>query len=121
MVSKKKIRYTCFIHYNDILHVLIVKNKINRYYFGVRQDYSMSMFLRQRWNDTRLKYPEQPGLKSLELDTRMIGNIWVPDLYFLNEKKAIFHEITVPNRLMHIYPDGSVFYSMRFVFDIYSI
>ncbi|KAK3596517.1 hypothetical protein CHS0354_021021 [Potamilus streckersoni] len=39
--------------------------------------------------------------------------VWVPDLYFVNEKKASFHKVTVPNKLMHIYPDGRTQYSIR--------
>ncbi|XP_021348248.1 glycine receptor subunit alpha-3-like isoform X2 [Mizuhopecten yessoensis] len=76
-------------------------------------DFGMSMFIRQRWNDNRLTYTAFGGLKNLELDTKMIDSIWVPDLYIVNEKKAYFHVVTVPNKLMHIYPNGDVFYSMR--------
>lgn len=76
-------------------------------------DYSMSMFLRQRWHDHRLKYDKIPGVSHLELDTKVIKNVWVPDLFFNNEKKADIHDVTVPNMLMHIYPDGDVVYSMR--------
>jgi len=42
----------------------------------------------------------------------------VPDLFFNNEKKANIHHVTVPNMLMHIYPDGDVVYSMRYVLII---
>ncbi|KAJ8316631.1 hypothetical protein KUTeg_005825 [Tegillarca granosa] len=74
----------------------------------------MSVFIRQRWIDSRLAYNNTNlGIKSLELDTRVIKDIWVPDLFVVNEKKATFHDITVPNKLMHIYPDGLVVYSMR--------
>ncbi|XP_033742241.1 glycine receptor subunit alpha-3-like isoform X2 [Pecten maximus] len=76
-------------------------------------DFGMSMFIRQKWNDERLRYTAFGGLQHLELDTKMIGDIWVPDLYIVNEKKASFHTVTVPNKLMHIYPNGDVFYSMR--------
>ncbi|KAJ8297782.1 LOW QUALITY PROTEIN: hypothetical protein KUTeg_024313 [Tegillarca granosa] len=73
----------------------------------------MSVFIRQRWIDSRLAYNNTNlGIKSLELDTRVIKDIWVPDLFVVNEKKATFHDITVPNKLMHIYPDGLVVYSM---------
>lgn len=74
----------------------------------------MSVFIRQRWIDSRLSYNNtKSGIKSLELDTRVIDDIWVPDLFVVNEKKATFHDITVPNKLMHIYPEGLVVYSMR--------
>ena len=73
------------------------------------------MFLRQRWNDSRLVYPALPGVKALELDASAMTMIWVPDLYFTNEKKANFHDVTVPNKLMHIFPEGRVLYSARYV------
>jgi hypothetical protein len=76
------------------------------------------MFLRQRWHDHRLKYAKIPGISHLELDTKVIKNVWVPDLFFNNEKKADIHDVTVPNMLMHIYPDGDIVYSMRYVLSI---
>ena len=39
--------------------------------------------------------------------------IWKPDLFFKNEKSGHFHEITQPNILLRIYPNGDVFYSIR--------
>ena len=52
-------------------------------------------------------------LTMLELDVQLIQNVWVPDLYMPAEKKATLHEVTVPNKLMHIYSDGKIQYSMR--------
>ncbi|XP_052076213.1 glycine receptor subunit alpha-3-like isoform X2 [Mytilus californianus] len=76
-------------------------------------DYSMTMFLRQRWIDTRLKYDPIPGVSSLELDTKALADVWIPDLFIVNEKKANFHDVTTPNKLMHIYSNGKIFYSLR--------
>ncbi|KAL5007862.1 hypothetical protein ScPMuIL_016668 [Solemya velum] len=39
--------------------------------------------------------------------------IWVPDLYFANEKKASFHDVTVPNKMIHLYEDGKILYRSR--------
>ena len=72
----------------------------------------MSFYLRLRWMDPRLTYPEG-NLTRLELDMETMRKIWVPDLYVVNEKKADIHDVTVPNKLMHIYPQGLVVYSMR--------
>ncbi|CAD5114960.1 DgyrCDS3992 [Dimorphilus gyrociliatus] len=36
--------------------------------------------------------------------------IWTPDVFFRNEKKASFHSISVPNRLLQIKPDGTLWY-----------
>lgn len=79
----------------------------------IPQDFSLTMFLRQRWNDSRLAYEPDSRMKMLELDSRMMDKVWVPDTYIVNEKDASFHEVTVPNRLMHIYPVGDVQYSLR--------
>ncbi|KAL8562199.1 hypothetical protein ACOMHN_005184 [Nucella lapillus] len=76
-------------------------------------DYSITIFLRQTWNDSRLTYTPLPGIHFLELDTRIMQKVWVPDLYFTNEKHAAFHDVTVPNKLMHISPEGQVLYSAR--------
>ncbi|XP_052794951.1 glycine receptor subunit alpha-2-like isoform X2 [Mya arenaria] len=76
-------------------------------------EFSIGTFLRQTWNDSRLSYNALPNLKALELDTRMMEKVWVPDLFIVNEKKASVHMVTVPNKLMHVYPSGKVHYSVR--------
>lgn len=43
----------------------------------------------------------------------MINSVWIPDLYFANEKRAIFHDVTVPNIMMHISNKGFVKYKSR--------
>lgn len=73
----------------------------------------MTIFLRQKWVDSRLKYQPIPGMTMLELDNRLIDKVWVPDTFFANEKSANFHYVTVPNKLMHLYANGTVFYSIR--------
>lgn len=74
----------------------------------------MSFFLRQRWYDDRLAYAEQFNFSKVELDNRVMSKVWIPDLYIKNEKKSEVHAVTVPNKLMHLYPDGLVVYSMRY-------
>lgn len=81
----------------------------------------MSMFIRQQWNDSRLMYNESLGITHLELDTKVMKNVWVPDLFINNEKKANIHHVTVPNMLMHIYPDGKVVYSMRYDMHMFCV
>lgn len=74
----------------------------------------MSFFLRQRWYDYRLAYAGRFNFSKVELDTRVMNSVWIPDLYVKNEKKSEIHAVTVPNKLMHLYPDGQVVYSMRY-------
>lgn len=74
----------------------------------------MDIILRQKWEDKRLMF-EHFKATSLELDQKMIDKIWVPDSFFPQEKRAKIHEVTVPNRLLHIYKNGTVVYSMRWM------
>ncbi|XP_078138515.1 glycine receptor subunit alpha-3 isoform X2 [Centroberyx gerrardi] len=75
-------------------------------------DYRVNIFLRQQWNDPRLAYAEYPD-DSLDLDPSMLDSIWKPDLFFANEKGAHFHEVTTDNKLLRIFKNGNVLYSIR--------
>ncbi|XP_048384157.1 glycine receptor subunit alpha-3 isoform X2 [Stegostoma tigrinum] len=75
-------------------------------------DYRLNIFLRQQWNDPRLAYSEYPD-DSLDLDPSMLDSIWKPDLFFANEKGANFHEVTTENKLLRIFKNGLVLYSIR--------
>ncbi|GFR69261.1 glycine receptor subunit alpha-2 [Elysia marginata] len=65
------------------------------------------------WTDSRLVWNNSNIEGPLEVDPKLVGKIWTPDLYFLNEKEAIVHDVTVMNNLMHIYHDGNVHTSTR--------
>ncbi|XP_029114803.1 glycine receptor subunit alpha-3 [Scleropages formosus] len=75
-------------------------------------DYRVNIFLRQQWNDPRLAYSEYPD-DSLDLDPSMLDSIWKPDLFFANEKGAHFHDVTTDNKLLRIFKNGNVLYSIR--------
>ncbi|NWW08347.1 GLRA4 protein, partial [Oreocharis arfaki] len=72
----------------------------------------LSLKRRQQWNDPRLAYREYPD-DSLDLDPSMLDSIWKPDLFFANEKGANFHEVTTDNKLLRIFKNGNVLYSIR--------
>ncbi|XP_078326165.1 glycine receptor subunit alpha-1-like isoform X1 [Crassostrea virginica] len=75
-------------------------------------DFTMNFFLRQRWRDERLAHNES-GLPVLELHHLAINEVWLPDIYFVNEKTAHFHYVSVPNKMFNVFPDGRVSYSVR--------
>ncbi|KAK3099951.1 hypothetical protein FSP39_012430, partial [Pinctada imbricata] len=75
--------------------------------------YNMNFYLRQSWTDERLRYSSPSNISRLELDLKSMEKIWIPDSYFINEKFADLHDITVPNKLLHIFPNGTVLYSIR--------
>jgi hypothetical protein len=39
--------------------------------------------------------------------------VWMPDLFFSNEREGHFHDIIVPNVYVRIFPNGAVLYSIR--------
>jgi hypothetical protein len=41
------------------------------------------------------------------------NKVWMPDLFFSNEREGHFHNIIVPNVYVRIFPDGRVLYSIR--------
>ncbi|KAK2827753.1 hypothetical protein Q7C36_018679 [Tachysurus vachellii] len=77
----------------------------------VNMDYTLTMYFQQSWRDKRLSYSEIP--LNLTLDNRVADQLWVPDTYFLNDKKSFVHGVTVKNRMIRLHPDGTVLYGLR--------
>lgn len=77
------------------------------------QDYTLTMYFQQYWRDKRLAYAGIP--LNLTLDNRVADQLWVPDTYFLNDKKSFVHGVTVKNRMIRLHPDGTVLYGLRSV------
>ena len=78
--------------------------------------YSMSLYLRQGWTDPRLAYSTAEGTgyaHALRIHPDDMDMIWQPDLFFANERDSRWHDVTVPNKIMRIQPDGSVLYDMK--------
>lgn len=71
------------------------------------------MYFQQYWRDKRLAYVGIP--LNLTLDNRVADQLWVPDTYFLNDKKSFVHGVTVKNRMIRLHPDGTVLYGLRCV------
>ncbi|XP_062334586.1 glycine receptor subunit beta-like isoform X2 [Osmerus eperlanus] len=96
-----------------------VEDKVNIFInsFGSIQettmDYRVNIFLRQRWNDPRLRLPADFKSEALTVDPKMFQCLWKPDLFFANEKNANFHDVTQDNILLFIFRNGDVLISMR--------
>lgn len=73
-------------------------------------DYTATIYLRQRWTDPRLVFE---GNKSFTLDARLVEFLWVPDTYIVESKKSFLHEVTVGNRLIRLFSNGTVLYALR--------
>ncbi|XP_054721536.1 gamma-aminobutyric acid receptor alpha-like isoform X2 [Uloborus diversus] len=74
-------------------------------------EYSMDCYFRQKWTDRRLMFGGP--IKNLSLSIKMLEGLWKPDTYFHNGKGSYLHTITLPNKLLRIFQNGEVLYSMR--------
>ncbi|XP_078614085.1 glycine receptor subunit alphaZ1-like isoform X1 [Branchiostoma floridae x Branchiostoma japonicum] len=74
-------------------------------------DYVVTVFLRQQWNDPRFVYTGFDG--NLTLYDTVIDDVWLPDVFFVNEKAAGFSSSTGSSRMMRIHPNGDVLFSTK--------
>nr|XP_020451218.1 gamma-aminobutyric acid receptor subunit alpha-6-like [Monopterus albus] len=92
-----------------------VKTDIRVTSFGpvsdVEMEYTVDMFFRQTWEDSRLRH--NLTNETLRLNNLMANKVWTPDTFFRNGKKSVAHNITAPNKLFRIMSNGTVLYSMR--------
>jgi hypothetical protein len=75
------------------------------------QDFEVDMYLAMSWYDRRLRHNCTHPI--LVTQKRLTELIWHPDIYFVNSKFAYFQEVTTPNLMLLVYPDGMIFKSMR--------
>lgn len=78
------------------------------------QEFTMDMFFRQLWVDDRLAF--KGPIEILRLNNRMLEKIWIPDTFFHNSKKSLAHNMTTPNKMFRIMQNGTIFYTMRYVY-----
>ncbi|XP_041357555.1 glycine receptor subunit alpha-2-like [Gigantopelta aegis] len=78
---------------------------------GKNMKFGASFYLRQEWQDKRLQYNELN--RSILLSYKRLRDIWVPDLFFPKSKEEVGFDITTPNVLLRISPDGTVLYTQR--------
>ncbi|XP_070393981.1 glycine receptor subunit alpha-3-like [Dermacentor albipictus] len=77
-------------------------------------DYTVNLYLRESWFDPRLSLLRHGVNETFVINGGDIaGQLWKPDLIFVNVKAARVQEITVPTSLVSIFPDGRVLYSLR--------
>ncbi|XP_069941224.1 glycine receptor subunit alpha-3 isoform X2 [Cherax quadricarinatus] len=77
----------------------------------IQMDYSVDLYLRQRWVEPRLEGSLQQPLDSN--DPTLVRMLWKPEVYFPNSKDGDFQYVTVPNVLVRIHPDGAILYILR--------
>ncbi|XP_059079210.1 gamma-aminobutyric acid receptor subunit beta-like [Tigriopus californicus] len=77
------------------------------------KEYTLMMFFRQFWKDERLAYADGSLQENIVASSGYSEKIWVPDTFFVNERKATFHHIPSPNEFIRIEPDGRILRSVR--------
>ncbi|XP_042879966.1 glycine receptor subunit alphaZ1-like isoform X2 [Penaeus japonicus] len=80
---------------------------------AANMDYTVDVFLRQRWNDPRLVDAVNQKDKITVTSNELQGKVWKPDTFFNNVKDAELHTVTMPNILLRIENNGDVLYSIR--------
>ena len=96
----------CFVNLDQCYDVIVLL-----------QDFTTNLFLRQIWIDPRLAFYNYTDVTYdvMTLNYRYLDDIWQPDLYIKNEiHDGTVHEISVPNVMLTVSSDGTVFYSQRY-------
>ncbi|XP_033112937.1 gamma-aminobutyric acid receptor subunit beta-like [Anneissia japonica] len=75
-------------------------------------EYTIDLYFRQQWSDPRLSF-DGTNIDDLALTNEMVKKLWVPDTYFINEKRANYHTVLSENSLIRIKPNGDLLYSTR--------
>lgn len=71
----------------------------------------MDIYFEQRWEDQRLRHNGSGQV--LVKDQGILSKMWRPDLYFANANNAKFFDVTAPNFLLWIFPNGTVHHDLR--------
>jgi len=72
---------------------------------------TMTVYLRQSWNDPRLSFRSTSGLRKMR--AYVWDDIWVPDTFFRSERSSTTHGVTVDNKLLTITDDGDIWYVIK--------
>lgn len=82
--------------------------------YNILQDYTLDFYLRQYWNDPRLAFDKSTGLDSITLGHEFGKAIWIPDVFFIQDRKESFHHtITTKNEFVKVDYQGNVTRSIR--------
>ncbi|CDS43762.1 Cys loop ligand gated ion channel subunit [Echinococcus multilocularis] len=82
----------------------------------INMQYTADMVLVQTWKDPRLRWQNLLEYQAISGDillTHKRNEIWLPDLFFRNGKEGFLYRMTVPNHMIRVSPDGSVYYSQK--------
>ncbi|EDO40009.1 predicted protein, partial [Nematostella vectensis] len=75
------------------------------------QEYSMTLYMRQRWLDPRLAYGDMFPEDFITLGQDMVSQIWTPDTYIVNKKQSMTNSGQGMSMFIRISRNGSVIFS----------
>ncbi|UYV80600.1 GLRA3 [Cordylochernes scorpioides] len=76
-------------------------------------DYSLHMYFDDTWKDRRLKLGCFRATRPVVLPDTLTARLWMPDVYFENTKAGDLFKLSVPNSVVKILPDHSLYRSSR--------
>lgn len=77
-------------------------------------DFTVGLIIHLQWVDNRLlNKAHMYDFDYIDFDAHNMEKIWVPDIYFPNEKKAKFHKIMVSNKMLRLFKNETVSYNAR--------
>ncbi|XP_059163149.1 glycine receptor subunit alpha-2-like [Physella acuta] len=81
-------------------------------------DFTVGILLHLRWVDSRFNsnYADnyfKTHNSSIDFDSENIKQVWVPDIFFPNEKRGSFHNIMSQNQIMSLNPNSTLLYISR--------
>jgi len=76
--------------------------------------FSIDMYFRQFWNDSRLAFEDSDSLEKIVFGAEKTGEIWKPDTFFVNENPEEYEgPATDTDTFLRIENDGAVLWSQR--------
>ncbi|KAL4229686.1 Glycine receptor subunit alpha-3 [Mactra antiquata] len=79
-------------------------------------DFTVDIGLHLSWKNDELMTQIRTGkyeFDYLDFDAQNMDKVWVPDIYFPNEKKAALHNIMMANKMLRLNKDSTISYTIR--------
>ena len=83
------------------------------------KEFDIDFYMRLMWIDPRLNFTHLTNDTNTEKNILVEPpeQVWIPDVFMDNSKHASFHMVTKKNEMLRLWPNGSLFYSVRYVTD----
>nr|VZI01071.1 unnamed protein product [Spirometra erinaceieuropaei] len=83
-------------------------------------EFSIVLILHQRWYDSRLQVNGTDIPHNSRMPHQWLSRyIWLPDVYFLNARGGLLHQVTQPNEMVWVHSNGVVIYSQKLTLRLF--